>query len=215
VESADTVGLANLDVIIVGNVASYEGRVPVQVQGGGGRTGVFMVTYPEPLQDFLRRLGRIDPAAFDVESAVLEHPLGNSTTSQQTEFNVRDVLAGGSELTVQPGDYIVFPPAIANVFVSGEVNNPGPVPFQPGLTADKYVTMAGGPNNNGSYGKLKIVSIEGEERDAERDSVVYRGDTIVVGTKTSRIFGALWVGLVSVTGLVVALVALSTSLQND
>jgi protein involved in polysaccharide export with SLBB domain len=213
VENADTVGLLDMDVIVVGNITSYDGHAPVQVQGGGGRNGVFLVTRPEPLHDFLRRLWLIDPAAFDIEQAVLEHPLGNSTASEQTEFSVRDVLAGGSDLVVQPGDFIVIPPTIANVYVAGEVNTPGPVPFRPGLTAEQYVTLAGGPNNNGSYGKLKIVSFEGEEREANRNSAIYRGDSIIVGVRTSKIFGALWIGLLSVTSLAVALAALANSLD--
>jgi protein involved in polysaccharide export with SLBB domain len=129
---------------------------------------------------------------------------------------VRDVLAGRAhnDMMVQPGDYLVIPPAVTNVYVAGEVMAPGPVPFQPGLTAEKYVTLVGGPNDSGSYGKIKIVSLGGVERDGNRDSVVYRGDTIIIGTKTSKIFGAIWVGVVSLTGLTVALVALSNSLKD-
>jgi len=214
-EDADTVGIEHMDVFIIDNIMSYDGDNPVQVVGGGGRTGIFHVQEPEPLREFLYRLWRIEPTAFDIESAVLERPTGDGTISDQITFNVRDILAGGEQgdMMVQPGDYIMIPPAITQVFVAGEVVSPGPVAFRPGLSAEKYVTLAGGPNNNGSYGKLKIVSLDGVERDGERDSVVYRGDTIEVGTKTSKKFGALWVGVLSLTGLVVALVALSNSLD--
>jgi hypothetical protein len=213
VENADTVGLANMDIIVVDNIMSYDGDNPVQVVGGGGRTGIFRVTEPEPLGVFLLRLWRIDPAAFDVESAVLERPLPGSRESVQLGFSIREVLAGrgASDLMVQPGDYIVIPPVIAHIFVAGEVMSPGPVPFQPGLTADQYVSLAGGPNRNGSYDKIKIVSREGEERKGHRDSEIYRGETVVVGIKTSRVLYGVWVGIVSLTGLVVALVALSNS----
>lgn len=214
-QNADTVGLSDMDVIVVDNIMSYEGYSPVQVQGGGGRTGIFLVTHAEPLQEFLLRLWRIDPTAFNLESAVLEHPTGNSMMSDQVEFNVREVLEKGSDLTVRPGDYVVIPPAVAVVYVAGEVNTPGAIPFQPGLTAERYVTLAGGPNSDGSYGKLKIVSFEGVERSGQRESVIYRGDTILVGVKNSKIFGALWLGLVSLTGLTVAIVALVTSLENN
>jgi hypothetical protein len=168
------------------------------------------------LREFLYRLWRIEPTAFDIESAVLERPTGDGTVSDQITFNVRDVLAGGEQgdIMVQSGDYIMIPPAVTQVFVSGQVVSPGPVPFRPGLTAEKYVTLAGGPNDNGSYGKIKIVSREGVERDGKKDSIVYRGDTIVIGTKTSKMFGALWVGVLSLTSLVIALVALSNSLDN-
>jgi protein involved in polysaccharide export with SLBB domain len=215
IDDADTVSVANLDVFVIDNILSYDGDNPVQVAGGGGRTGIFQVQEPEPLGDFLLRLWRIEPTAFDVEKAVLERPRGDGT-SEQIEFNIFDVLAGRGhgDMTVQPGDFIVIPPAITTVYVSGEVMVPGPVPFQPGLTAEKYVTLVGGPNDRGSYGKIKIVSLDGVERDAGRDSVVNRGDTIIIGTKTSRIFGALWIGVISLTGLVVALVALSNSIND-
>ncbi len=213
-EGADTVNITNLDVFVVDNILSYDLHNPVQVAGGGGRTGIFEVQEPEPLDEFLRRLWRIDPTAFDVEKAVLERPREDGT-SDQIEFNVREVLAGGGhgDMMVQPGDFIVIPPAITNVYVAGEVVAPGPVAFRPGLTAEKYVTLVGGPNDRGSYGKIKIVSLHGVERDVERGSVVYRGDTIIIGTKTSRIFGALWVGVISLTGLVIAIVALSNSID--
>lgn len=177
---------------------------------------MFEVAREEPLQGFLYRLWRIDPASFDIESAVLESPAGDGTTSVQTKFNVRAVLAGTAEdtLVVRPGDFVVIPPAPRNVFVTGEVMLPGPVPFQPGLKAEHYVTLAGGPNASGSYGKLKLISLDGETRDGNRNSEVYRGDTVVVGVKTSKIWGSIWVGIVSVTGLAVALVALSNSVKD-
>ncbi|MCK4774648.1 MAG: hypothetical protein KAT30_07670, partial [Candidatus Krumholzibacteria bacterium] len=214
-EGADTVNVTHLDVFVVDNILSYDLHNPVQVAGGGGRTGIFEVQEPEPLPDFLRRLWRIEPTAFDVEKAVLERPRDDGT-SDQVEFNVREVLSGRghSDMMVQPGDFIVIPPAITNVYVAGEVVAPGPVAFRPGLTAEKYVTLVGGPNDRGSYGKIKIISLYGVERDGERDSVVYRGDTIVIGTKTSRIFGALWVGVISLTGLIIAIVALSNSVKD-
>jgi protein involved in polysaccharide export with SLBB domain len=212
IDDADTVDVANMDVFVVDDIRSYHGYIPVQVAGGGGRTGIFQVQEPEPLGDFLLRLWRIEPTAFDIEKAVLERPRGDGT-SEQVVFNVREVLAGRGhgDMMVRPGDYVMIPPAITSVYVSGEVVAQGPVAFQPGLTAEKYVTLAGGPNDRGSIGKIKIVSLDGVERDADRDSVVNRGDTIVIGTKTSKIFGALWVGVISLTSLVVALVALSNS----
>lgn len=211
-EGADTVNVTHLDVFVVDNILSYDLHNPVQVAGGGGRTGIFEVQEPEPLHDFLLRLWRIEPTAFDVKKAVLERPREDGT-SDQIEFNMREVLGGRShnDMMVQPGDFIVIPPAIINVYVAGEVVAPGPVAFRPGLTAEKYVTLGGGPNDRGSYGKIKIISLAGVERDGERDSIVYRGDTIIIGTKTSKIFGAIWIGVISLTGLVIAIVALSNS----
>jgi protein involved in polysaccharide export with SLBB domain len=63
------------------------------------------------------------------------------------------------------GDYLIQPRVTVSIeeyrpfFITGEVENPGPYPFQPGLTLRKAVTLAGGFTERAS--KTKIYTAQG------------------------------------------------------
>jgi protein involved in polysaccharide export with SLBB domain len=209
IESADTIALADMDIVVVPNIMAFGGANPVQVVGGGGRSGLIHVAKPEHLRDFLLRLGNFG-LDLDLETAVLERRTGNGLETEQIRFNVREVIAGNpqGDMMVGPGDMVVIPPTEANVYVAGEVRVPGTVAFQPGFTADRYITLAGGPTDDGSIDKIRIFSRDGDERSGDRDTPIHRGDMIVVGVKTKRILGRIFVGITSLTSLVLSVVAL-------
>jgi protein involved in polysaccharide export with SLBB domain len=206
---AHTVELEDMDLVVVRNVLSYDGAKPVQVVGGGGRVGSIHVRKREMLRDFLFRLWRFTDD-FETESAILERHSRNDEPRHVT-FDVASVLHGDpvGETVVQPGDMITFPPVERNVYVTGEVVEPGKIPFLPGLPAEKYIGLAGGPSEAGSFDRLSIFSRDGIERTAGRNSPVYRGETIVVKRKTSKTLGSLFLGLASVTGVLLSVIALT------
>jgi protein involved in polysaccharide export with SLBB domain len=100
------------------------------------------------------------------------------------------------------------------VFVSGEVVAPSPVEFQRGLPAGRYIAMAGGPTVDGSIDKLEIYDDQGNRRDGDRDSVVYRGETILVKRRTGVVLGNLFLGFVSLTSLFLSAYAVIDSKNN-
>jgi protein involved in polysaccharide export with SLBB domain len=104
---------------------------------------------------------------------------------------------------------ISFPPREKQVFVTGEVVLPGPVPFLPGYTAERYIALAGGPNESGSYNRVDIFAMDGSLRAGDRHAPVYRGETIVVKQKLSRIFGAWLYGAAAITGLMLSIYAVT------
>lgn len=87
--------------------------------------------------------------------------------------------------------------------------SPGEIEFQRGLPAERYVAMAGGPNNSGTMDKISIYAPDGSKRDGDRESVVFRGETILVKRKTSKIFGTVFLSLSTVTSLVLSIVAVT------
>jgi hypothetical protein len=87
------------------------------------------------------------------------------------------------------------------------VVEPGDIDFQRGLPAGRYIAMAGGPSERGSIDKLQIFDSYGNRRDANRDSVVYRGETILVKRRTGVILGNLFFGFVSLTSLFLSVYA--------
>lgn len=206
---APTVLLQDLDVLVVPDLVTLHGLEPVEVFGGGGREGTFQVAEEERLSDFVFRLWRFSPR-FDIESAVIERPVPGGDT-EYIYFNVRKILGGDpeGELVLRPGDLISFPPRENQVFVTGEVVSPGAVPFLPGFTAERYIALVGGPNAAGSYDKIDIFAVDGTQREGDRHSPVYRGETIVVKQRLSRTLAGWFYGVATITSLVLSIWAVT------
>lgn len=204
---ARTTLVADRDVIVVPDKRSFPGIEFVRVQGGGGRDGRIYLQDGETLQSFLPRFIRLRND-YDLPNARIErkHSDGN------VEFipvDLAAVLEGDStvDVTLQSGDVINIPKLDDVVFVSGEVTEPGEIDFQRGLPAGRYIAMAGGPSQAGSIDKLEIYDSFGNSRDGDRNSVVYRGETILVKRRTGVILGNLFIGFVSLTSLFLSVYA--------
>jgi polysaccharide biosynthesis/export protein VpsN len=68
-------------------------------------------------------------------------------------------------------------------YISGEVKSPGGYPFQPGLTLDRAIALAGGLTERASTRRITIIRGSDESRSAERASLstmVKPGDTITI-----------------------------------
>lgn len=87
------------------------------------------------------------------------------------------------------GDYLVDPRVTVMVleyrqfYVRGEVKNPGGFPYQPGLTVQKAITLAGGFTERASRSKIFVTSDTGGNDPlvkANYDMPISPGDVIVV-----------------------------------
>jgi len=208
-EEAGNFELDDLDVVVVPDIRRLDESEPVRVLGGGGREGNIFIEKDVTLAEFLPRLSRFTPN-FDIENAVIERA-GDTFPPALIHFSVASVLNGDTlgTMVLHPGDIISFPPIDTQVYVAGEVIAPGAFPYRPGISAERYVALAGGPNESGTFGKIKILSADGVERDAPSNSPVYRGETVIVGVRTSKRVGALFVGLISVTSLLLSVIAVT------
>ncbi|WP_022963945.1 polysaccharide biosynthesis/export family protein [Halopseudomonas pelagia] len=68
-------------------------------------------------------------------------------------------------------------------YISGEVNSPGGYPFQPGLTLDRAIALAGGLTERASKRRITIIRGGDDSRTIEKaalDSAVKPGDTITI-----------------------------------
>jgi protein involved in polysaccharide export with SLBB domain len=68
-------------------------------------------------------------------------------------------------------------------YISGEVNSPGGYPFQPGLTLDRAIALAGGLTERASKRRITIIR-GGDKREtiekAALNTTVKPGDTITI-----------------------------------
>ena len=87
------------------------------------------------------------------------------------------------------GDYLVNPDVTVSIaeyrpfFVHGEVKKPGGIPYQPGLTLEKAVALAGGFTERASRSKTEVIRASDPTATAQRlelSGPVFAGDVITV-----------------------------------
>lgn len=115
---------------------------------------------PEAFKKFIVQMGDI---------IVVPHYL---LKNHKFDYNVRRL----------PGDNVFYPTLNANVYVIGAVTSPGPYPFQPSLTYQDYLSMAG-PQNLGGLRGAKVITADGKKLRAKKSIQINPGDTIVVPQK--------------------------------
>jgi hypothetical protein len=210
-DQADQIKLYNRDVLVVSDILSFPQNRFVYVRGGGGRQGRFLLQPGETLKQFLPRTWRV-AEQYTVDTALLERHSAESGV-EVIQFDPKDIFAGDplGDIELKPGDIINVPPIIESVYVAGEVNDPGEYVYRAEFLAEEYISMAGGPSTRGSFSRISIISREGQERGAEKDSIVKRGETIVVKRSYSSMAGAFLVTVGSLTAIVLSIVALSQS----
>ena len=85
-------------------------------------------------------------------------------------------------------DYLINPNVYVQVieyrpfYIHGEVKKPGGYPYQPGMTVNQAIALAGGLTERASQDKIAI-SREGSKVDSERGSInsaILAGDTITI-----------------------------------
>jgi hypothetical protein len=73
----------------------------------------------------------------------------------------------------------------------------------------RYIARANGPTERGSVDKVEIYDSHGNRRSGNRDSVVYRGETILVKRRTGVVLGNLFLGMVTLTSLFLSVYAVT------
>jgi len=212
-ERAGAIVLQDHDVIVVPDRRSFPGADYVRVQGGGGRDGRIYLQPGETLASFKPRFIRLRND-FDLANSSIERRQDSGKVTF-IPVDLKKIAEGDttSNVVLKSGDVISIPRLQDVVFVAGEVVGPGRQEFQGGLPAGRYIAMAGGPTESGSIDKLEIYDDHGHRRDGNRDSVVYRGETILVKRRTGVILGNLFLGFVSLTSLFLSVYAVIS--QNN
>ncbi len=111
------------------------------------------------------------------DSGKIDYPfLGQIQASGQTLEEFQQQIYKGLK-----GDYLVSPNVSVSIleyrpfFIDGEVKTPGGYPFQPGLTINKAVALAGGYTERASRSKIFLV----RSNDPEQRSINVDGSTLL------------------------------------
>jgi len=85
-----------------------------------------------------------------------------------------------------PGEHIVYPTSVPDVFVIGAVSLPGPYPYKSHLTVKDYVGFSGASAN--AYLRSVKVLRNGKKKRLRMYSKIQAGDVIIVREKSLELF---------------------------
>jgi polysaccharide export outer membrane protein len=166
----------------------------VFVFGGVSSPGTYQMTERMTLLEVLARAGYNAAAeAVIVRTKDASGPVmpGADATSKVIRVNLRefekDIERGELARNVEliDGDTIYVPRFDPNrVYLSGQVRNPGAFSVPEGTTLLQLLTLAGGPTEAASLGRIRIVRMEKGKQvtinKVKMDYVVQPGDTVIV-----------------------------------
>ncbi|MGF1765736.1 polysaccharide biosynthesis/export family protein, partial [Aliivibrio kagoshimensis] len=109
--------------------------------------------------------------------------LGQLTAKRKTLQQLKTEIQTGLK-----GDYLINPKVMVNIlsfrqiYVNGEVKKPGGYEYQPGLTVEKAIALAGGFTDRASRSSIKITKAakNSKELKGKLSTMVSPGDIIVI-----------------------------------
>ncbi|MBY0495999.1 MAG: polysaccharide biosynthesis/export family protein [Cyanobacteria bacterium] len=172
-------------------VESYKSQ-KIHMVGEVRNPGTYPLTGDMSLIEAIARAGSTMPTASG-EALIVRAKSGSQTTgpvmpngndTEVTTVDLKELQSGAlsQNVTLKDGDTI-FVPRAETIYVFGQVKNPGAYPVQRSTTVLQALSLAGGVNERGAIGRIKIVRIEkGKtvEIKAKLTDTVRPGDTIMV-----------------------------------
>ncbi len=172
-------------------VETYKSQ-KIHIVGEVRNPGTYPLTGEMSLIEAVARAGSTLPSASG-EALVVRAKPGQQTTSpvlpngddtEVTTVDLRELQSGAlsQNVALRDGDTI-FVPRSESVYVFGQVKNPGAYAIQRNTTVLQALSLAGGVNERGATGRIKIVRIEKGKTVEVRvklTDVVRPGDTIIV-----------------------------------
>lgn len=139
-------------------------------------------------QTLLPREGKIDEVLCEFKEGdrVLDAVNKAGGLTESADLKRITIIRNGKTLkevsldtALRPGDIIYIPSLPQYVYVVGEVENPGPYDFEPGMSYMDFISMAGGFTERAKSNGIYIVR-KGKKIRANEAGEVERGDIIVV-----------------------------------
>lgn len=151
----------------------------VYVAGGGRGAGA--IPYDRGLTAFkaLLRAGVVpdDPQAIDL-IIIRGQTTGEKFITTQLKFD--PAHPGEGDVALMPEDIVILPGAASQVvYIAGEVNKPGTLPYQEGLTVLQAILDAGGMSKDAVGAKVKVLREDALGRTqipVDMDAVLEKGD---------------------------------------
>ncbi len=161
----------------------------------------------------LKQLGGPTPFADASKSFIIR-----KETGKKEFINIEKLWESreqANDISLAPGDYLVIPMKKLQVFVSGEVNSPGTIPYQTGYTVADYIAAAGGINiETGSENTIYFVDKTGKKTHVTLETEVPPGSVILVDKNLWRKTQDTFNNIVVITSFVTTVINFTTLILN-
>lgn len=165
-----------VDPIVNVEVVSFVSR-SVTVFGNLQNPGLYPLDRPQTIAMMLARAGGARTDAADY--AILQRA---GEADRQINMSDLDPQAGTGQF-LRAGDAL-FVPKAEDVYIYGQVNKPGRMPFETGMTLRQMLAQAGGPTLGGSEKKITLNRGTEKIKKADLDMLVKPGDVFTVKERT-------------------------------
>jgi protein involved in polysaccharide export with SLBB domain len=217
VAKADQIAMGNGDAVVIPVQAVYEngGMITVEgaVYGKPLKPGepVLLTSQPKPLVmlfpyypgltllGLLEQVGGPNPFALADETFIERKGADKIRVDADKLWKTKD---GKLDVVLQSGDHVVVPMIELVVFVGGEVNNGGAIPFISGKTAADYILYAGGPKSTADPNNIWMVFRDGTRKVVPPAQEVAPGTILFI----DRNFGEYFKEIASYISIAVGLV---------
>ena len=103
----------------------------------------------------------IDFQTVDLTRIVLVRDGQSSTLDIETLLYEGDL---SHNIDLMPDDILIAPPNRDNfVYLVGEINTPGPLPYEKGMTLSEAMLKAGGPTENANIEQIRVTRVDVEQ----------------------------------------------------
>ena len=169
---------------------------------------------------FVQKLITKGDALFASESLpfILEELKKSDITGRvKAEFNIDVIKASPmTDTNLDDGDEIIIPTLTQQVYIYGEINNPGAIRYKPGHTINEYIINSGGQLESGDIENIFVIHPNGEINrisnarlsflnSRSNDILIYPGSVIYIPRKISTrdpaIIASIWAPIVSALAL--------------
>ena len=205
------------DVVYVRRSPSYSEQTSVTIRGEVTFPGSYTLTSrAERLSDLVNKAGGVNQWAYikgarlqrqmnDEEKARMESTIGvidsandsidvdmlDLSTVYYVGIDLEKALANpgsDADLVLREGDVLTVPEYVNTVKISGNVLYPNTVTYNPGMTVNQYVKMAGGYGFKSKKGRSYVVYLNGNVAKARRFSktVIEPGCEIIIPQKPEK-----------------------------
>ncbi len=153
----------------------------VIIEGNVGSQGIYQIRENETIFDFLTRLRAINRRS-DIENVILIR------SNSRKRFNLLNSDTPARQEVLQTGDRIIIPSRQNNVYVRGEVVQPGALPYLANYTTKDYAGKAGILETAKSLDNLYVIRSETGQIEKGKDVIVGNGDIVVVPRRSRETF---------------------------
>ncbi len=139
--------------------------------------------------------------------------LQKSESGEKVFFDAEKLWQGREpslDLTIEADDFLLVPMKKLQIFVAGEVNNPGAFPYANGLKVFDYIIAAGGISiETGDRNKIYFVDELGNRKRIGMENDVEPGNLIYIGKNSWTVTQKVLTDVLVITGFTAALLALA------